>query len=259
MSKIREELEELTHIEQEENEEYQDYLGRLVDESDKVIGTCDDIWEALDEETQKWIDSGVDALNKNSAVPDFFDAVLEETDQKGVESEKEPKKEPEEKLKINITAELAKEGRTYLVDGEEVECIRKTNRSVVFETEGGDRIRKALDYDIESVLDSPKEELDSTETKKEEKKEISSKPKEQKSLTQKVTSKEKPKKKPKKISIGRRIKEIVCENLDFTEEQVDKKLKKEGHKTTPNNIRIEYANARVVIDKLRSLGKLLDE
>lgn len=157
MSKIRSQLEELTQIVQNDNETHQKYLIRLLDESDKVIGDCDDIWNSLSKETQTWMNKGISALKSRKEVSDFPTAENED-----------------EKI--------------------EVKTIKK-------------------------------------EEKKNEKK-------------------------LRKMTASKRIPELVCQNIKWSESEIKDQLTKEKLKTKDSNIHVKYVDTHNVLKILRSLGKV---
>lgn len=112
MSKIRKELEKAIGTKQEKDEDYQEYIERLADESD---GLSDDDFDGLSEEAQGWLNTAVSALDKNKEVKDFPDNKAEEEEKKEKPSKKEkkekkaPKSKPAKKEKEKEVEEEAEE------------------------------------------------------------------------------------------------------------------------------------------------------
>lgn len=58
------------------------------------------------------------------------------------------------------------------------------------------------------------------------------------------------------VSVGTRIRELIVENMDITEEAISKKLKAEGLEFRDNTLKLNFAEANKLIDMLDKAGKL---
>jgi ribosome maturation factor RimP len=58
------------------------------------------------------------------------------------------------------------------------------------------------------------------------------------------------------VSVGTRIRELIVDNMDITEEAISKKLKAEGLEFRENTLKLNYAEANKLIDMLKKAGKL---
>ena len=117
MSTIKLELEKALDTKKGKKEEYDEYLERLVDDAGADLS--DDEFDGLSKETQKWLNKGTSALDKNKPVADFPD--VEEEEEEEEKSSKKKGKSKGKKAKKEVEPEDAPED-----DDEEEEAPKKS-------------------------------------------------------------------------------------------------------------------------------------
>ena len=124
MSKVREELEQLTKMKQKQGQDLQEYLKNLLVKADEVIGDDEGLWESLSEDTRNWIDESIEVLNAGGKeLPDFPDEEDKEEVEETVEEESEgsvKKEESKEEVLIEEKDEESEELVKPAESGDEV-------------------------------------------------------------------------------------------------------------------------------------------
>lgn len=155
----------------------------------------------------------------------------------------------EEILGNVIQAKDATEGKKYNIDVDGTitvaEFVRSTARGVVFEDPNGDRVRVALEDEIQEVAEV-------SESNREEKKAVST-PRTPLGVETKGTSVPK---KDKSVSVHLRAKELICTNLGWTLDEVRAKLAEEGLSCKDSTLHATYRDAHILLTILKDLGKL---
>lgn len=241
---VREELEKLTGLSQEEGEELDAYKISLVQEADAIIGDDDAMWNALSKDTQVWMNQTITEYQagKTTGLPDFpiNSSVTEPKKKKEV-------KEPEPEIVDDDAVVEAMENE--LTEGEDLPEFNPD---------------KEPENSNDVVIPKPK-------------KTFSKKPFPKKPLPVKAekpkpkTKAEKPKAEPKpdfrkevkllkdmpekQTSAVKYIWEIVCRNPDITYPELQQALNDKGIFATPSTIKTKRNDARVIIKILISIGR----
>lgn len=163
MAKIREELEKIVNIVIDEDEEYQEYLNRLVNTVDLFLTAEDEktgksiTYSNMRIDVRDWFDAACKVVNKSGKIVDFLDNdEVEESKKKKTkraiagkrkveakEKEEESTPEIESSSKGFLKAEKAEiEQRYKISDGDDVvrvTCIRISKKAgkVIFKTDAG--------------------------------------------------------------------------------------------------------------------------
>jgi small nuclear ribonucleoprotein (snRNP)-like protein len=239
---VYEELLEATKVKKDKDASEQEHLGKICRE---VANLSDKDWEGLSSEAQNWYNDAADAMNerKDIATPEGFEVPVEEpaptTRRRASVAEEEPTADYEPKVgdKVKIVTSRDKEvsGKVVEVDdkilviddgAEEVEYNRERLKSVDLAEEPSSGRRRAA-----------AEEEPEKEDKKEE-------------------PAERPKRTPPTrnaggVSATQRMRELVCENLDWSMDDVAKALKKENFEFKESTLSIMYSDCKKTIECLQ--------
>lgn len=219
MSKIQEELVELTEVKQKRKENEQEYLYRL---AEATSNAADSDWDELSEEAQQWVNDAIQAKNDDEDIPEFPDGDEPEEDlpEDEPEEEADPEEEPAEEDQEGEVEDPEED------DGEE-EDTRKRGRKVIARKTAKSVTRGRP---VTKVADKPKR------------------------VEQEVPRKARATKNDKPLNMRQIIIGLVCKKPKSTVEELCEKAKKAGVHMSPTAVAAIRSGARTQIRVMNDLG-----
>jgi hypothetical protein len=226
-SKIQAEIEKALKTKQGKKEERDEYLERLVDDSlCEEEGLSDDDFKKLSKPTQKWLNQGATALDKNKPVNDFPD--LEGDDEE--EEEEKPKKGKK------AAAKKGKKGKKEEVEPEpedEDEGEEEEEEEAPKKSKKGKKGKKAAPVEEEEDEDEEEEERPKKKA---------------------AAKKEKPAKKDKKPSAISRMQFFCCKHPKWDKVRIGEKVRKEGYEFSDATLSIQYGATHKIMNIIAELA-----
>lgn len=246
MENIKAEILKATDLSQKRNEDEQAFLCRVV----RAVAELDDkAWEGLSSGAQDWYNEAADNMNAKKDIDPMPEPKGEAEEKPATRRRSapadEPKDEPKSKSKEEKPADPVKGDMVKLTTkrGEEFEgeILELDEDEVVLKVDGEEEAFRQSKIESIVVIGGGKSKA---------KDEPKSKAKEEK-------AEEKPKTKrvPGAKPVTQRMREVICENDEWTKEQVSAQLKKEGLEFRDATLDIMFTDTMKTITTLKEMKR----